>query len=148
MNFITNHVQYIRVPTKVEVNYETSQMRSNVAEALVKRVKKPTADVIEKEVAKLGFGLDSFGEKEISTEAIGQQMLKAGPGQGFSGLAQSLPDIKALLPEAEEVEEEAAVQEPQGEGDQDDHDDDDGECDGEGDEPAKKSVLVQGRLRR
>ena len=102
INFVTNNIQYIRVPTKVEVNFETSQMRSNSAEALVKRLKKPTTETIEREVSKLNIGLDTFGGKDVSAEAVGQQMVRSGVGQGFTGLAASLPDIKALVPEKED----------------------------------------------
>ena len=94
---VNQGVQLIRIPTSIQVNWETSQMRANTLSAVTKKLKKPTAEQIDQQVGKLGLGLDSFGGRATGQEEMGQAMLK-NAGSGFSGIGQTFGDITALLP--------------------------------------------------
>ena len=50
---VVDNIQLIRIPTKTEVNWETSQMRADVLSAVTKNIKQPTGEQIDGQVAKL-----------------------------------------------------------------------------------------------
>ena len=98
---------YIRVPTTTTLDFLTSLMRKNSVNAVVKQMKKPDKDAIERELSKLQMGLDKFGASDLQQNQTAMTMLKGGQtGEAFSDIAKTLPNITALVPEEASDDEE------------------------------------------
>ena len=101
------------------MNFRTSTLRQNRAEALVKTVKKADEHILSKEAAKLGSNLNMFGSEEVDFQSDARAFMASGsqPHMALADAAGSIPDIRTLLPEKKKKDDAA-------DGDNDSDDDD------------------------
>ena len=123
-----NQIDLVRVPTELDMVERNTAARRNELEGVVKSMKKPEQELLDKEVAKLGMNLNTFGKSDIDLmqQAGASLSHAAGVHNAGNDIAQTLPNIRALVPE-EEVE-----------NDDDDDDDQDDDDDPEPEAGAKK----------
>lgn len=88
-----------RVAVRYTMNFRTTSVRQNRAEALVKSIKKADAATVSIEGKRLGSGMDKFGEEEVDMHADAFQLAKSGvdPHAAFADMAASIPDVTSLL---------------------------------------------------
>lgn len=109
-------VHYVRVQIRLEMNYKNIVSRSNQLELSGKAIKKPGQGDIDGTVSSLGTNMNMLGQSELDMSSHGRGMLNSGPGAAgngaFTDIAQTLPDVKALLQqEVEQTDEEATDEE-------------------------------------
>ena len=127
---------YIRIATEIDMNLRNTSERTNEVDATIRQIKAPSEDQIKDEMSKLGLGLDVFGKVDFDMLSDMKGVLKNSGGgnlNAFADVAQTIPDIKALI---EASDDDAAAG---------DDEDDEGECEdlegdseGEGDEADPK----------
>ena len=121
-SMVLDGVVHIRIAVRYTMNFRTSTMRQNRAEALVKTVKKADEKMLAEEAAKLGSDLNKFGSEEVDFQSDARAFMASGsqPHMAFADAAATIPDIRSLLPEKKKKDDAA-----DGDDDGDDDDDDD-----------------------
>lgn len=109
-HLVVQEVLHIRVPIRIMMDYVQSTKRENQVNVTAKTIKKAGQEDIDKAIAASSLHLDKMGHADIDLAANAAAVLKAGgsnPLASCSDIAQTLPDIRALLPaEAEDEDDE------------------------------------------
>lgn len=97
-------IDLIRIPTEIDIVLRNTTARKHELEGLVKSMKKPEQEMLDAEVSKLGMGLNMFGKSEVDVLQQSKSALSnaAGVLNASNDIAQTIPNVRALLPEDEE----------------------------------------------
>ena len=119
---------HIRIATKLRMDFVTSVARQNRIDLTISADRKSTQETIDAAARRSSLHMDRLGGSELDLAQMGGAILAnsgSSPLEALSGIAQTLPNIKALLP-VESINKD------------DDDDDDDDEGQGEGEASATK----------
>ena len=112
MNSTSNGTFYVRVPTAITINMESRMYRENSVEALVAKLKNPSADDLSKHIGRLQCDLSGFGNMgNVGMDKMAQKMLGAGGPSMGTDLASTIGSITNLVkkrPAAEDDDDEDA----------------------------------------
>lgn len=88
----------IRVQIKMSLNFRTTTVRQNRADALLKTIKKADGQTVADEAAKLALDMNKIGGVDIDFMSEGRSQMKGGsmPTDAFSDLNSSLADVRVL----------------------------------------------------
>jgi len=109
-------IDLIRIPTEIDIVLRSTTARKHELEGLVKSMKKPEQEMLDAEVSKLGMGLNMFGKSEVDVLQQSKSALSNAAGVLNAGndIAQTIPNVRALLPEDEEDNDNDEEEEPEG----------------------------------
>ena len=136
---IENHL-YIRIAIRLMMNFVSSTARENQVAITAESTKKAKQEQIDSAVGKSSLHMDRFGSASLDLAAHGGAILSSGaanPLHALSDVAASLPNVRALLPDEEGLED--------GEEEDDEDDEDDGEEAGDSADKPKKKKSRKGK---
>ena len=115
-------VLHIRVGVRLMMNYVTSTGRENKAEITAVAKKKASQDDLDNATSKLALNMDKFGGADVDLTAHAGAILKSGanPLHALSDIAATLPNVKALLDEDSQQEDDDEAEEESVEGEEGD----------------------------
>ena len=106
MNTNKNGTFYVRVPTAITINFQSTVMRENSVEALMHKFKNATPEDLSKHVGRLQMDLGSFGNMGgIDIDGFGQRMLSNGGPKIGQDMGAMLGKVTSLVKPSEQTEE-------------------------------------------